>query len=332
MSTSDPSPNDTAIIPGYGFITDSSGDTFTITSNGTVDMNFSPLGYTANVIEGAYVNGHFWQENSSGFWWEYTGNPSSPWSGLGTSTSPLPAGTPVSLTFSSANSLTLPANSYSITQDLTPYQYSDPESHEVFLNAQGSTTFTSDSVTSPIPPNTDAGPTSQIVEFNNLTVDKASFYQANGSLYGQNLNNDGNFSIVDGTVSITASKIGGTGAFSMVENGFLSIDGAVNAGLSFDLGQTGTLDIGNPKEFQGSIHVSPEHDTYDVLFQGITATSFDWNGSTLMLYEGSTVAKFAFTDEYGDGGVYAYQTSQGVMISDGQPNGSTPIPGHTLTA
>jgi hypothetical protein len=86
-----PSPNDSIITPGAGSITDSSGDVFTITSSDTVDMNGSPLGYTANVVEAAYINGNFWQENSSHLWWEYTGNPSSPWTGLGTSHDPLPA-------------------------------------------------------------------------------------------------------------------------------------------------------------------------------------------------------------------------------------------------
>ena len=56
MST--PSPNDTVIGP-YGAITDSSGNTFTITGSGTVDMKGGPLGYTANVIEAGYVNGNF---------------------------------------------------------------------------------------------------------------------------------------------------------------------------------------------------------------------------------------------------------------------------------
>jgi hypothetical protein len=89
MST--PSPNDDITLPGFGPLTDSSGNTYTITSAGTVDMNGAPLGYTANVIELAYVNGNIWQENNSGLWWEYTGNPSAPWTGLGTGTSPVPA-------------------------------------------------------------------------------------------------------------------------------------------------------------------------------------------------------------------------------------------------
>jgi phage gp45-like len=83
------SPNDTVITPNFGTITDSSGDTFSITNVGTVDMNGAPLGYTANVIDAAWINGNFWQQNSSGLWWEYTGNPNAPWTGLGTSASPL---------------------------------------------------------------------------------------------------------------------------------------------------------------------------------------------------------------------------------------------------
>jgi hypothetical protein len=53
------SQNDTIITPGSGYITDQSGDIFQITAAGTVDMNFAPLGYTANVVDAAYVNGNF---------------------------------------------------------------------------------------------------------------------------------------------------------------------------------------------------------------------------------------------------------------------------------
>jgi hypothetical protein len=84
MST--PSPNDTTIIPGYGFISDGSGDIFSITPQGSVYVSnaagYQPLGYTANVIEAAYVNGQLWQENASQLWWEYTGNPSAPVDGF----------------------------------------------------------------------------------------------------------------------------------------------------------------------------------------------------------------------------------------------------------
>jgi hypothetical protein len=88
--------------------------------------------------------------------------------------------------------------------------------------------------------------------------------------------------------------------------------------------------VDDPGQFKGSIHISPEHDSYDVLFQGIDATSYNWTGSELTLYNGNhSVGKFAITDEVGDGGFGAYQTARGVIISDGQPSGGTAIPMHS---
>jgi hypothetical protein len=229
--------------------------------------------------------------------------------------------------------VTLPANSYSITESFTPYRYSDSESHSVFLNAQGNTTFVSDNVSSPVNPAT-TGALTQDVEFNNLTIDSAQFTQANGVLYGQTLTDNGNITAVDdSSISITATTINGHGGFSMADAGLLSVSGQVASGVSFNVGPGGTLDVDNPSEFQGSINITPEHDSYDVLFQGITATSFNWNGSELVLTNGNkTVGSFKVTDQYGDGGLYAFQTSGGVVISDGQPTGGHAIPGHTLTA
>jgi hypothetical protein len=77
------------ITPGSGSLTDASGNVYTITTAGVVEMNGSPLGSTSGVIAGAYVNGSFWQENSSYLWWKYTGNPSAPWTGGSTSASPI---------------------------------------------------------------------------------------------------------------------------------------------------------------------------------------------------------------------------------------------------
>jgi Cellulase (glycosyl hydrolase family 5)/Ca-dependent carbohydrate-binding module xylan-binding len=104
-----PSPNDTVIkASSNGSITDANGDVWTITNTGSVDMNGSPAGYSANVIELAYVNGNVWQENSSNLWWEWQNNSWQP--GAGTSQSPLPAGSgsyPAVTTGSGPDSLVL---------------------------------------------------------------------------------------------------------------------------------------------------------------------------------------------------------------------------------
>ncbi len=102
-----PSPNDTVIkASSGGSITDANGDIWTITNTGSVDMNGSPAGYSANVIELAYVNGNVWQENSSNLWWEWQNNSWQP--GAGTSQSPLPASSyPAVTTGSGPDSLVL---------------------------------------------------------------------------------------------------------------------------------------------------------------------------------------------------------------------------------
>ncbi len=83
------SPNNTVIKAGSGgFIVDVSGSVWMVTSVGTVTVNGAPAGYTANVVELAYVNGSVWQENASALWWQWSG---STWSSTdGISTSPLP--------------------------------------------------------------------------------------------------------------------------------------------------------------------------------------------------------------------------------------------------
>ena len=50
--------------------------------------NGAAAGYSANVVEIAYVNGNIWQENTSNLWWEWT---TGAWTASGTSVSPLPA-------------------------------------------------------------------------------------------------------------------------------------------------------------------------------------------------------------------------------------------------
>jgi hypothetical protein len=54
-------------------ITDSAYNLWTVT-NGIVDENSKPAGYSAHVTEIAYVSGLVYQENSSGHWWDWTGS------------------------------------------------------------------------------------------------------------------------------------------------------------------------------------------------------------------------------------------------------------------
>jgi hypothetical protein len=84
------SSNNTVVVTGTSAaITDASGNSWTISSTGTVLMNGAAAGYSAGVAEIAYVDGGVWQENTAGLWWEWSNGT---WgTGPGTATSPLPA-------------------------------------------------------------------------------------------------------------------------------------------------------------------------------------------------------------------------------------------------
>ena len=66
---------------------DSSGNTWALTSAGTITVNGVAAGYSSGVIELALVGGSIWQENSAQLWWQYVNGGWS--SGPGTSISPL---------------------------------------------------------------------------------------------------------------------------------------------------------------------------------------------------------------------------------------------------
>ncbi len=86
------SPNDTMVLAGSATaITDTSGNTWTITGTGQVAVNGVADTKTSKVTELAYVNKKVWLENASNLWFGKT-SPAAAWSpAAGTSTSPLPA-------------------------------------------------------------------------------------------------------------------------------------------------------------------------------------------------------------------------------------------------
>ncbi len=117
-STSVPtaSPNDTGVTTGAtAAITDASGNTWTITSDGQAAVNGTADTTTANVVELAYVDGEMWQENTANLWWSKA-NPAASWSPAnGTPSSPLNGTieqTTTSITISTSQaSVYFPANS-----------------------------------------------------------------------------------------------------------------------------------------------------------------------------------------------------------------------------
>jgi cellulase (glycosyl hydrolase family 5) len=59
-----------ATITGAGALYDYGGNTWTL-SRGVVYENGQKAGYSANVVELAFVNGRIYQENSAGGWWDW---------------------------------------------------------------------------------------------------------------------------------------------------------------------------------------------------------------------------------------------------------------------
>jgi hypothetical protein len=67
-------------------VVDADGNSWAITSDGTVYEDGAAAGYSANVTQLAYVGGVIWQENASNLWWSWTGTG---WSSQDSATSPL---------------------------------------------------------------------------------------------------------------------------------------------------------------------------------------------------------------------------------------------------
>ena len=82
------SANDSTITTTGQTLCDASGNSWALTGAGTITVNGAPAGYSANVIELAYVNGAIWQENSARLWYQYSNGGWTP--ANGTSVSPLP--------------------------------------------------------------------------------------------------------------------------------------------------------------------------------------------------------------------------------------------------
>jgi hypothetical protein len=66
--------NDVVMLGSGSSLTDSNGNNWTITDGGTVDVNGTAAGYSANVQEIAVANGTIWQENMSDLWWSWNGS------------------------------------------------------------------------------------------------------------------------------------------------------------------------------------------------------------------------------------------------------------------
>jgi hypothetical protein len=322
------SPNNAAITPGSGSITDSHGNVFTITAGGTVDMDGQPLGYTANVIEGAYVNGQFWQESSSGLWWEYQGSSSAPWTGLGTSTSPLTG--PASLDFGPGNATaTLTGSSYAINEAATEYTDGNTPA-TVTLNLTNPNVSANLTATGGIGV-ADAyynytNPATLTVNFaGHLTTTSMNAHAGELTLNGPQLDNAGTVYLIASHAQINADVVG-TGTWNL-QLADLTLDGPVGTGQTFDV-QTvpSNVTLDDPKEFHGLLNVGlPEFGS--VTLADLTATSYSYVNNVLTLYDGRySIDNLRIADNSTFG---VYHTGAGIVISNQTPSGGTAIPIHT---
>jgi hypothetical protein len=320
------SPSGTVVTPGNGgFITDSKGDTFTLTSAGTVDMNNQPLGYTANVIEVAYVNGHVWQENSSGLWWEYQGNPSSPWTGLGTSANPLPH----TLYWNGGNGAISLTDGQ--TLNLITTDNNNVDGYNPTINASGSVTV-------------NISGTSYFEGSPTLNIAQGSDLKLTGTLagYGLNVNGPGtltNDGTIDGSWININTNVLGTGTFEFVHwgdgPGSNVIAGSSGSGLTYNVG--GTMTIDDPNGFLSQVNLIQDWPGEQLNLVGLSATSYDLQNDMLTLYQGNSK-------------VYSMKLSadSGVVVQDYAASGSakggvsvlfgysqqqiTGLPQHTVTS
>lgn len=125
------SPNGTTVTPGAGTIIDNAGNSWTVTTAGTIDVNGSAsVGVSSNVTQLAWLRGNLVQENSSGNWFSESSNNGS-WTQVAAPTFPssltlsqtitgLTAGTVYEAQVSSANSAgTSPYTAPVITSTVT---------------------------------------------------------------------------------------------------------------------------------------------------------------------------------------------------------------------
>jgi hypothetical protein len=121
------------------------------------------------------------------------------------------------------------------------------------------------------------------------------------------------------------------------------VNGAVAAGLTFDLSSSGppltSLQIDHPEQFHGRIRIDspipPPAGFGDVAFMGLHATSADLRNDMLLMFDGNKLVD-AVRISGGGSGFKLEQNNMGVMLSQGagdfyQPGGpGIAIPLHVL--
>ena len=297
------SPNGTTIVHG-GSITAATGTVWTISASGQVVRNGVADPYTNNVIELAYKNGVLWQENTAGLWYAKVGNAPGNYHGWasGTYTAPVPeARTWIGGGDNHANRVAdwsphgVPQHGDTLTMangtrmNLTGNQLAGdalnvPNGSTATINISGVTSLNLNDGSSLGPAaNTTVNLAAHSEWIGGFNVVPLSHLVANGTGTIDNTS-----STVTGTAIINPDVVGNgtiTVARSHGDNGRLEFLHGVSAGQTvnvteaYGIGRGGTVTVDDVKDFHATTNLS----LGDLLLKGVTASSYAFEGNTLIL-------------------------------------------------
>jgi hypothetical protein len=299
------SPNNTTVLAGSGkAIVDNNGTVWTI-KGGRVVRNGVPDTFTANVTELAFKNGVLWQENTAGLWYARVGNAPGNYHGWasGTYTAPVaeartwigggnnnanrvadwsPHGVPQpgdTLTMANGTMMNLTGN------QLAGDGLTVGNGSTATINISGVTSLKLDDGVSLGPAaNTTVNLAANSKWIGGFNVAPLSHITVNGA--GTLYNNTS--STITGTATI-APSVAGSGTITVAEshgsNGKLEFLHGVGAGQTLDitrgygLGTGGKVTVDDVKDFHATTNLS----LGDLLLKGVTASSYAFEGNTLIL-------------------------------------------------
>lgn len=161
---------------------------------------------------------------------------------------------------------------------------------------------------------------------------------------GSKLENDGQIQCSSGSMTISTHLTGtgtisvGGGAMGGAFSGSLEINASVDAGQTISLSRA-TLQLDQPASFLGQIEADPSHGGGEVKLEGLSAASWDVNGSSIEFFNtaGSIVDTLRFTTPQDPGALAVFTMADptyGSVVSVGSgggfgaPNSASLLPYH----
>jgi len=327
------SPNDTTITTGStATIIDDSGNVWGLTNRGQVIVDGAVDPTTANVVELAIVSGTIWQENAAALWYSKTA-PGLAWSGA-TIVDPLPitwvgGGNNEASNPADWSTDTVPLAGDTLQMSSGTMNLSGDALAGDTLNVNGTVEINTIGATT-LDLSAGAAPGGRQIDINIETGGTLTL-TASVSYSYLNISGGGTLSLVGTSVfgfysAMISDDIVGTGTVDInggsVSAATVEINGPVGSGPTFDISSSGPGDAGlqidHPSSFQGSISLIAGG---WLKFMGLHATSGESFGSSLELFNGSTLVdtiKFVSTPIVGDGSpLQLTQNSSGVALTLG---------------